>query len=257
MACFRQTRVAEAVLPPRTLLHAENFALPPCAWCNTTFGVFPIFVLIRVPRIAHRHWLPAIFSPQAEVSQGISAVGLSFACFNCRDNRHSLPTFHRKEITHLEAVEIMILQESGKNRHRNLREPFKSFVHSSPDCYRKRQFVHKTFVHNFGAPLTPPLPTSKVMDFDLNLSWICIERTRTSNRTIEHWARNANSPKIANKQSYEQLSISDAISTAATVAWGWMVSQPRCLWASSHRSRMIGHLNLSYAGQPIANALTD
>ena len=30
-ACFRQARVAQAVLPPGALLHAGAFALPPCA----------------------------------------------------------------------------------------------------------------------------------------------------------------------------------------------------------------------------------
>ena len=33
---------------------------------------------------------------------------------------------------------------------------------------RKRQFLHKVFVHDFGAPMTP-LPTSRVMDFLLNI----------------------------------------------------------------------------------------
>ena len=34
-----------------------------------------------------------------------------------------------------------------------------------PACIRKRQFVHKMFVHTIFVPLDPPLPTSKVMDF--------------------------------------------------------------------------------------------
>ena len=37
----------------------------------------------------------------------------------------------------------------------------------SPDN-RTSQVVHKIIIHYFGAPL-PPLPTSKVMDFHLNL----------------------------------------------------------------------------------------
>ena len=63
-----------------------------------------------------------------------------------------------------------------RKRKRKLRCNFRNAalqkLHCNIKCYisfsRKRQFVHKMFVHNFLVPIKPRLPTSKVMDFLLN-----------------------------------------------------------------------------------------
>ena len=54
--------------------------------------------------------------------------------------------------------------------------------------FRKRQFVHIIFVHNFCAPCPPPLPTSKVMDFLLNFC------SKGLKQNCEHSAKIANKP---------------------------------------------------------------
>ena len=56
---------------------------------------------------------------------------------------------------------------------------------------RIRQFVHNIFVHDFGAPLSPPLPTSKVTDFLLNLysrtSRIASTQPRSRKSPLKTW----------------------------------------------------------------------
>ena len=47
---------------------------------------------------------------------------ISFAHVDRRENRRSLAMSDRKEIAHLEALEIAILRGSGKSRRRNRRE---------------------------------------------------------------------------------------------------------------------------------------
>ena len=71
-------------------------------------------------KIAHRRSL-AIFTADSGIA-GNSAVGIHFVPFNRRENRRSLAIFDRKEIAHLGALKIAILQGSSKNRRRNRRD---------------------------------------------------------------------------------------------------------------------------------------
>ena len=69
--------------------------------------------------------------------------------------------------------------------------------HFTEGMFRKRQFVHKNCCSTFFVPInTPPLPTSKMMDFLLN------SLRRASNRKLRTLSQNCeqNSPKLANKR---------------------------------------------------------
>ena len=61
------------------------------------------------------------------------------------------------------------------------------------------QFVHNIFVHNFG-----PLPNQQTDAFPLEL---VLQDLKTELRTLKIAGKN--SPKIANKQNYEQTGVSD------------------------------------------------
>ena len=64
-------------------------------------SLFGVLCQAECTKIAHRHSL-AIFTADSGIP-GIPAVGMSFACCNRIENRRSLATFDRKEISHLGA----------------------------------------------------------------------------------------------------------------------------------------------------------
>ena len=74
-------------------------------------------------------------------------------------------------------------------------EPLKSLEKS-----RKRRFVHKMCVHDFWCPLSPP-PTQQSGGFSLES--VLLQVPQAELRT--------NSPKIANKQNYEQTGVAETV----------------------------------------------
>ena len=118
-------------------------------------------------------------------SVSLVLLGTRIATSNCRTNRSmKLPSFRHSE------DQFLTTNKKGGGRKMGLcferflfltfRGPLASHdsnpypnrsriaQHNATKLSRKRQFVHKRFVHNFGDPLPPPSQTSEVMDFLLN-----------------------------------------------------------------------------------------
>ena len=70
---------------------------------------------------------------------------------------------------------------------------------------RKRQFVHKLFVHNvFFAPINPPPPNHQRDGFSLEF---LLKGPQTELRTLSQHCEQT--LQIANKQNYEQTGVSE------------------------------------------------
>ena len=69
-------------------------------------------------------------------------------------------------------------------------------------CFRKRQFVHNIFVHDFCAPEPPP-PNQQSDGFPLQFPEL-----RTLSQNYKQ-TNKKNPPKNANRQNYEQTGVSD------------------------------------------------
>ena len=73
--------------------------------------------------------------------------------------------------------------------------------------YRKRQFVHKVFVHNFGTPSTPPPPNQQRDGF--SLEFLLIKAPQTESRTLsqncEQIPLKLRTNRITNKRAFLKL----------------------------------------------------
>ena len=80
---------------------------------------------------------------------------------------------------------------------------------------RKRQFVHKMFVHNFRAA-KPPLPNQQSDGFPLEF---LLKGPQTELRTLSQNCEQT-LQKVANKQNYEQTGVSEAIQPPKKIPCG-------------------------------------
>ena len=78
---------------------------------------------------------------------------------------------------------------------------------ATPLLSRKHQFVHKTFYLQFWWPLTPP-PFPKTIKWWIS-SWNSIKKALKNRISNTQLKLRTNSPKIVNKQKYEQTGVSD------------------------------------------------